>query len=127
MSKYVIDSQAWVEYLQGSPRGASVEHIINNRVNELHVSPIIIAEVLSVIKRKGLNPDMALAALRVAKVFPIDEALAIEAGLLHAELRKTVKNFALADAFIAVTAKRLAAKIVTGDFHFKEFSNAVMI
>ena len=43
------------------------------------------------------------------------------------EIRKKIQNFGMADCVILLTARKLNAKIITGDLHFKGFKEAVMI
>ena len=50
-----------------------------------------------------------------------------EVGVLHAEMRKKIRDFGLADAFVLATARKLNAKVLTGDSHFKNVKEAVMI
>ena len=57
----------------------------------------------------------------------IDGVLAEETGMIHSTIRKRIKDFGLADAFVLTTAKRLGAKIVTGDPHFKNMKNVVFL
>jgi predicted nucleic acid-binding protein len=57
----------------------------------------------------------------------VDEELSLQAGLLHCEMRKTAKDFGLADAYVLATARRLESKILTGDPHFKLLKEAIMI
>ena len=42
-------------------------------------------------------------------------------------MRKTLKDFGLADAYVLAAARRLNAKVLTGDLHFKNIKDAVMI
>jgi predicted nucleic acid-binding protein len=42
-------------------------------------------------------------------------------------MRKTLKDFGLADAYVLATARRLNAIILTGDLQFKNIKDAVMI
>jgi len=42
-------------------------------------------------------------------------------------MRKTAKDFGLADAYVLATARRLKSKILTGDPHFKSLKEAIMI
>jgi predicted nucleic acid-binding protein len=55
------------------------------------------------------------------------EKLSLQAGLLHCEMRKTLKDFGLADAYVLATARRLKSKILTGDMHFKNVKEAILI
>jgi len=57
----------------------------------------------------------------------VDENLSKEAGMLHAEIRKTVKDFKLADAYIVASARRMGSTVLTGDPHFVGFNEAVLI
>lgn len=56
-----------------------------------------------------------------------DEELSIQAGLLHFEMRKTLKDFGLADAFVLATARKLKSKVLTGDPHFESVKEAILI
>jgi predicted nucleic acid-binding protein len=62
-----------------------------------------------------------------SQIVSINEEISKEAGVLHAEMRKTEKDFGLADAYVLATAKRLKAKVLTGDPHFKSVGEAVLI
>jgi predicted nucleic acid-binding protein len=42
-------------------------------------------------------------------------------------MRKNSKDFGLADAYVLATARKLKAKILTGDEHFKPVKEAIMI
>ena len=53
--------------------------------------------------------------------------IAKEAGVSHADIKKKVRNFGLVDAIILVSARKLKAKIVTGDKHFKGFKETVWL
>ena len=46
---------------------------------------------------------------------------------LHTEMRKTEKDFGLADAYVLATARKLKAKILTGDPHFKNVKDAILM
>ncbi len=125
--KYIVDSYAWIEYLGGSPAGQKVREIIGAD-NEIYSLNLSVAEVVSRIKRLNENADLAYEAIiSNSKIIDIDVELAKEAGLLHAETRKKIKDFGLVDVLILVSARKLKAKILTGDPHFKGFKEAVFI
>jgi len=42
-------------------------------------------------------------------------------------MRKTLKDFGLADSYVLATARKLDARILTGDMHFKDVKEATMI
>ena len=118
--KYVVDSYAWIEYFKESKEGIGFGKIIDDVENEIFSSIITIAEVCSVFKRENRNPDMAYTSiLDLSEIYFLNPELSKEAGIVHAEIRKKIKDFGLADAFILLTARKLGAKILTGDPHFK--------
>jgi len=125
MTNLVLDAYVWVEYLEGS--NERVKGFLEK--NEmLFTNVLTIAEVVSKAKRKNLNPKIALNAIySLSRVFNIDVNFSNEAGLLHAEIRKKIKDFGLADAFVLLTARKLNGKVLTGDHHFKGFKEAILI
>ncbi len=128
MSKFVLDAYAWVEYLEGSKAGLKVREIILDKSNTIYTNSVTVAEVISRTKRKNMDIKIALNAIgSLSIIINIDFSLANEVGLLHADIRKTIKDFGLADAFVLLTARKLNAKILTGDPHFKGFKETIII
>ena len=126
--KFVIDTFAWIEYFRGTDFGAKVKEIIEAEENEIFISIITVAEVVSILKRGNMDVDNGYKVImNLAGIYKINEEFTKEVGILHAETRKEVKDFGLADAFVLLTARKLGAKIVTGDPHFKGFKEAVLI
>ena len=126
-SRYVVDSYAWIEYLDGTEIGRKVSDLIKEN-NEIFTCVLTISEVVSKAASKGKDAKIAYDVLTSnSKIINADEELSLQAGLLHYEMRKTVKDFGLADAYILATAGKLKAKILTGDMHFKNMKEAVLI
>jgi len=126
--KFVIDTFAWIEYFNGSESGKKVSQIIELEENEVFSSIITIAEVASILRRNEENVELGYKKMiDLSKLYFINSEFAKEAGILHAEIRKEIKDFGLADAFVLLTARKLEAKIVTGDPHFKKFKEAILI
>ena len=126
--KYVIDAHAWIEYFLGSERGKKVREILDSNENEIFSSIITLAEVVSVTKRENRDAEEKYRdILNLSNIHFINPELAKETGILHAEIKKKIKDFGLADAFVLLTARKLGAKIVTGDPHFKGMKEAVLI
>src|SRR5512136_17277 len=126
MSKHVIDAYAWIEYLDGTEAGRKVSAVIENG-NEIFTCAITIAEVASKVARSGKDAKVAYdILLGNSYVVDVNEELSHAAGLLHCEMRKTVKDFGLADAYVLATARRLRSKILTGDVHFKDIKEATL-
>lgn len=125
--KYLIDSYAWIEYLDGSFAGEKVRKILIEE-NEIYSLSLIISEVISRTKRKGGNVETAYQAiLSNSKIISISSEIAKNSGLFHAQMKDKIRDFGLVDSFVFVIAKKLNAKIITGDEHFRGFKEAVMI
>ncbi len=126
-NRYVIDSWAWIEYLDGSEIGKRVDKILGSK-SEIYTNGVTLAEVISRAKRTGRSVETSLQAiLSLSKVVLPDEKLATEAGLVHAEIKSRNTNFSLADAFALQTAKSLNAKVLTGDPDFEGIKEAVIL
>lgn len=128
MSNLVFDAYAWLEYLDGSKEGGRINELINNSENTIFTNNVTFAEVISVAKRRRSDVEIAARAiLSLSQVYEGDLEFYKDVGLLHAELRQNIPRFGLADAFVLLTARRLGAKVVTGDPHFKGLKNVVFI
>ena len=128
MSSYVVDAYAWVEYLSGSEIGSRVNDILANETNEVYTCAVTIAEVISKVCREGRDAKIAYdILLSNSQVVNVDEELSKMAGLVHAEMRNKEKDFGLADAYVLATAKKLKSKVITGDLHFKDVKEAILI
>lgn len=128
MSKYVVDAWAWVEYLIGSKFGKKLNDVLDESNREVYTCAITLGEVISKVAREGRDTEAAYAMLLSnSQIVNINEELSKDAGLLHCEMRKTAKDFGLADAYVLATARMLKAKVLTGDAHFKSVKDAVLI
>lgn len=125
--RFVVDTWAWLEYLQGSPAGRKVKEILEDPENEITANSIIVAELWSQARRRGQDLTPVIEAINAATVTPLDRALGEAAGETHARIRKSKPDFPLADAFVLETARRLGAKVVTGDPHFRGEKDVVFI
>jgi len=123
-----MDAYAWVEYLIGSDVGAEVNEIIEKENVEVYTCAVTVAEVISKVARDKQDVEKAFdIILSNSQILNADEELSKKTGLLHAEMRKTEKDFGLADAYVLATARQLKSKVLTGDPHFKNLKEAVML
>ena len=128
MSNYIIDAYAWVEYFNGSKSGEAVKEIIENPKNFIFTNIITVSELASSYKKKSLSfEEEKKSLLTLSKIYYIDFEFAIETGELHANTKKDRKHISLADIFVLLTAKKLNAKVVTGDEDFRGLKEALMI
>ena len=127
MSRFIADAWAWVEYLVGSETGATLNRIIEEN-NAVYTCAITFAEVISKVAREKRDVEAAKSVVSSnSQIVNIDKELSCQAGLLHCEMRKSVKDFGLADAYVLATARMLNAKVLTGDKHFKNVKEAIIL
>ncbi|MBI2448927.1 PIN domain-containing protein [Candidatus Pacearchaeota archaeon] len=125
--KYIIDAYGWIEYLNGSLAGEKINKILKED-HDIYSISMTISEVVSKVKRKKGNVDVAYnSIISNSKIIEITPKIAKEAGLLHAETRKEIENFGLVDAILIIIARHANAKILTNDFHFKNFKETILI
>ena len=128
MLRHVVDAYAWIEYLIGSESGAKVNAVLEKETSEVYTCAVTVAEVISKVAREGREVQVAYdVLLSNSQIIDVNEELSKETGLLHAEMRKTEKDFGLADAYVLATARKLKSKILTGDAHFKSVKDAIII
>ncbi len=124
----MVDAWAWVEYLIGSEFGTKLKEVLDEDSSEVYTCAITLAEVISKVAREGRDVEAAYTMLLSnSQVINVNEELSKHAGLLHCEMRRSLKDFGLADAYVLATARKLKAKVLTGDMHFKDVKEAVLI
>ncbi|MBX5321943.1 MAG: PIN domain-containing protein [Candidatus Bathyarchaeota archaeon] len=125
---YVIDAYAWVEYLIGSETGAKVKAILEEGNTGIYTSAVTLAEIISKVARERKDIETTYKILTTnSDIIDADEELSKQAGIIHAQMRKTIKDFGLADAYVLATAKKLKTKILSGDPHFQNIKQAILI
>ena len=113
--------------MDGSSLGEKVKKIIEGN-NELFSLNLTILEVISRTKRKKMDFESAYQLIiSISKIAEITPELAKKAGIIHAEIREKIKDFGLVDYLLLIIARKLNAKILTGDEHFRGFKEAIMI
>ena len=128
MNRFVVDAWVWIEYLIGSEKGTKLEEILEDETTEVYTCAVTLAEVVSKVAREGKDAEVAYSLiLSNSQLIDADEELSKNAGLLHAKMRKTEKDFGLADSYVLATATKTKSKILTGDLHFKNVSGAVLL
>jgi predicted nucleic acid-binding protein len=126
--RYIIDAHAWIEYLTATDAGKKVKTIFEENNNEIYTCAVTLAEVISKTAREGHDVETAFDILvSNSEIISVDDQLSKKAGLTHAEIQKTKKDFGLADAYVLATARSTKSKILTGDPHFRGIKDAFLI
>ncbi len=122
----LIDSHGWIEYFaDGRLASKYAKHIESANISDNVTPAIIIYEVYKKIKPvKG--EEAALKA--VAHIIGHTTIISInkKLSMLAAEISLKTK-LSMADAMIKAVAEENSAKIITGDEHFKNFSDVIFI
>ena len=123
----MLDSFAWMEYFMGTAKGEKVKKLVDDEL-QLYTSPIIVAEICSKSLRTDGKADERMEfIIKRCAVVSFDIKIAVEAAKIHAQNRVTIHDFGLADAIILASARSRKIKVLTGDPHFKNFKDAVML
>lgn len=129
MKTYVLDTYCWTELLQGGPKSPRVKRILDEGDAEFLISTITLAEISAKLHAAGKGQEVhtVLAAVgSKAKAIEINGGIAFKAGELWARFHP-LDNTGLADCIIAAIAIENGATLVSGDPHFKNFPNTLML
>lgn len=128
MNKIIMDAYGWIEYFYGSSNGEIVRGILNDHNNQIFTHSVTLAETISNVKRKGFDAEVAYNLIQQhSLIINTQEDFSKEVGLLHAEMRKKISDFGLADTFVLLFSQKEQATIVTGDPHFKDIKNVIFL
>ena len=131
----VADSWIWIEYF----RGTSYGEILDKYLKTSHViTPnIVLLEIAGKYIREGMAKEEVKARLLFitikSEVIGFDYELAVKAAECLLELREHAKRLGLkkkpgiADGLILALARKLGAKILTGDEHFRNLPEAMYV
>ena len=123
---FVLDSFAWVEYFLGSKRGEKVKVFIEG--NKCITPTIVIAELSAKYSSEGKDFTDKLKFIKFnTKAMTLTDEIAELAGKIKTNQRKTKKDFGLADSIIYATALSISAKVLSGDPHFEDIKEVIMI
>lgn len=135
MAKIVIDAYAWIELFVGSEKGLKVKAILGS-ADEVYTPGTVLAEIARKYLREGADDKTVDARLEViasaSNIVHVDVGIALEAARCYIELLTCAKKSKLStpslfDAIVLATGRLLRSKIVTGDKHFKNFSETVWV
>ncbi|MFA4907505.1 MAG: PIN domain-containing protein [archaeon] len=122
----LLDTCAWVEYLNASQKGKLVLEMLENEGAETSVASI--AELADWALKNNRGPDEVIEQVRKSStILPLTEEISAAAGKLHFSIKKETPKWGMVDSIIYATALHNNLKVITGDSHFRGKPNAVMI
>ncbi len=102
--------------------------IVENPSNDIFTSSSTIAEIVSKFLRTNKDFKIALNCINsISIIINVSHEISVLAGRIHYESKKKNRDFGMLDAFVAAAARKIDAKILTGDDDFKHFKEAVLI
>jgi predicted nucleic acid-binding protein len=124
----IFDTSALIEEITAGEKASFVEEIWKDTSFSVEVPTLVLAELVSVLRRKGINPtEVRERIITSCIILPLTEKVALDAGELHAQLRKKDSGISLADCIVMAHAEEEGAMIVTVDSHFKHYNNAKIL
>ena len=125
---YIIDTYAWVEYINGSNKALVLKTLLGNAGNKVITMECCLAELAGFCLKKKVDFKRIFELVKTNSIIlPVLTKDWVEAAKIRFELRKEIANFGLVDAILVSKQKELKAKIVSGDPHFKSLKNVVYI
>lgn len=122
----LLDTYAWVEYFNGTAKGAVVKDLLMGR--QCFTSAISLAELSEWCARCGYGSSEILGAVKkTSVVIGLDNDLLEAAGRLNHRMKCTTKGFGMLDAIILATSKAYSLPIVSGDRHFAGEEGTVLL
>ncbi len=128
MNKFVLDSSAWIEYLDGSEKGSKIKKYIDETENSIYSNGLIVAEVCVAFLKRGYEPLNSLITIQsISKFLELEYEIGLEAAKMYYLVRKNNNKFSLADAVILTLANSINGKVITCDSDFVGIKNAIFI
>jgi predicted nucleic acid-binding protein len=123
---YVLDTFAWVEYFRGSSLAEKVESILQS--GKCFTPSVVIAELKTKFLRENSDFTRAFNFIEFkTTIIPLDKRIALIAGKINFERKKINHHWSLSDSVVLATARKINAKVVTGDEDFSDLKEEVVM
>lgn len=128
MTRYLLDTWAWIEYYEGSKIGREVRDKLIQ--NQCYTSKVSIAELSDNFHRKDLVTnyswkDILRYVSSNSEITGLTPSIASRAGKIRTKEMEEYSGFGLIDAIILATAREKNLKVLTGDKHLKNKESAI--
>ena len=123
----LLDTYAWIELFIGSAKGRKVEETIR-KGTKIYTSILTLAEIIPWCFRNQKNPDTIIKIIRdYSEILDLNEEIVRIAGKMNFEIKKNIKDFGMIDSLIYATAQIYSLKLLTGDKHFRNLDDVIML
>ena len=131
--RFVIGAYAWIEYFRASKSGEVAKKYIESE--DSATPTIVVAEVSrKLLKEIAVGNETEAGRLKrlefiraSSQIVDLDFEIAAKAGEIDVDMKRKVKGWGLADSIILCTARAAEGKVITGDEHFRDLEETVMI
>ena len=122
----LLDTSAWIEFFIGSEKGKRVKDILYK--NDSYTSIVTLAEVTNWALKESRDAEFLVKAIKqLSNIIELDEDMAVLAGKLNFERKKSNKKWGMLDSFILASGSIYGLKILTKDSDFKDLSDVEML
>jgi predicted nucleic acid-binding protein len=122
----VLDTSAWVEYLEGSKIGKIVNEYVTD--NEILTPSIVLVELSCKSEKEKWNFEEILRFIKSKSlIIGLTENTIIKCGNTYVNQRKIKSKFGIIDAIILTLTKENNAKILTKNNDFSNINEAIML
>jgi predicted nucleic acid-binding protein len=122
----LLDTSAWIEFFIGSPEGRQVRKVLEEQ--DCYTSMGSLAEITDwAIKEEADALYLIKTVKQLSTIIVIDEDIAVLAGRLNNERKKTVKKWGMLDSFILATGTLYGLKILTKDRDFRDLPDVTIL
>ena len=123
----ILDTSAWVEFIEGTKRGQEVKAVLEREEN--FTSIVTISEITQWCLRNGRENVAATIdeVKRISQILPLTETISIGAGKLNHERKKAGKKWGMIDSMIVATAQAYDLRILTKDYAFRDLPVAQIL
>ena len=127
MTKYLLDTWAWIEFYIGSEKGREIYQKIENE--ECYTSIVSLAEMSDNYRSGNLKSDNKWSEIRKfveskTEIINLTSSICSSAGEIKKKEREKFPDFGLMDAIILATAREHSLELITGDKHLKDKERA---
>ncbi len=128
MTKYLLDTWAWIEFYIGSEKGKEIYKKLESN-KKCFTSVISLAEMSDNYQSGNLKSDNKWKEIRSfieskTEIIRLNQEICSRAGKIKQEERQKFPDFGLMDAIILSTARENNLKVITGDKHLKDKEKA---
>ena len=115
--RWLFDSGIWLNHARNDAVRRAVDNV-RQKDGDILTSPVSIAEMISVLHRRGMQehaPALVRIVRELSTIATLDAAFWEETGKIHATERTRVADLSLADASILALARSKSAMLLTTD------------